>query len=340
MKKTAAELAEITGGTLYGDGSVIIDDVCSAESAGPSHVTFARGVYAEHIEEMQAGVILVDELPANYTKNLIVVPDCRRSFGELIDLYRPENRFTPGIHETAVIAPTAQLGKDVCIMAYAVVEDGAEIGDGTVLYPYCYVGKQARIGKDCELNPGAVVHENSILGDRVVLRAHAVVGGQGFGFSTDENGHHHHIRQLGRAVIGDDAEIGACSTVDNGAMNNTVVGSGTKIDNLCHLGHNVEVGKDCFLCAQVGVAGSTKVGNHVIMAGQTGVNGHISIADGVICGGKAGIVGSIKEPGTYLGYPARPHAKWGRVEAALSHLPDLMKKIRKLEKQLAELEKK
>ncbi len=338
MKKTAAELAEIIGGTLYGDSTVVIDDVCSAESAGPSHVTFARGIYAEHIEEMQAGVILVDELPAHYTKNLIVVPDCRRSFGELIDLYRPENRFTPGIHETAVIAPTAQLGKDVCIMAYAVVEEGAEIGDGTVLYPYCYVGKQAKIGKDCELNPGAVVHENSILGDRVVLRAHAVVGGQGFGFSTDENGHHHHIRQLGRAVIEDDAEIGACSTVDNGAMNNTVVGSGTKIDNLCHLGHNVEVGKDCFLCAQVGVAGSTKIGNHVIMAGQTGVNGHISIGDGVICGGKAGIVGTIKEPGTYLGYPARPHAQWGRIEAATSRLPELVKRIRKLEKQLAELE--
>ncbi len=340
MKKTAAELAEICGGTLYGDGAVVIDDVCSAESAGPSHVTFARGIYAEHIEEMQAGVILVDELPAHYTKNLIVVPDCRRSFGELIELFRPENRFVPGIHETAVISPTAHLGKDVCIMAYAVIEDGAEIGDGTVIYPYCYIGKQAKVGKDCELNPGAVVHENSILGDRVVLRAHAVVGGQGVGFSTDENGHHHHIRQLGRAVIEDDAEIGACSTVDNGAMNNTVVGSGTKIDNLCHLGHNVEVGKDCFLCAQVGVAGSTKIGNHVIMAGQTGVNGHISIGDGVICGGKAGIIGTIKEPGTYLGYPARPHAQWGRVEAALSHLPELVKKVRRLEKQLAELEKK
>lgn len=339
MKKTAGELAKLVGGTLYGDSSVVIDDVCSAESAGPSHITFARGVYAEHIEEMKAGVILVDELPKTFTKNLIVVPDARRSFGELIELYRPENKFEPGIHETAVISPNATIGKDVCIMAYAVIEDGAEIGDGTVIYPYCYVGKQARIGKDCELNPGAVVHENSILGDRVVLRAHAVVGGQGFGFSTDENGHHHHIRQLGRAVIGDDAEIGACSTVDNGALNNTVVGQGTKIDNLCHLGHNVEVGTDCFLCAQVGVAGSTKVGNHVIMAGQTGVNGHITIVDNAVFGGKTGIIGTIKEPGTYLGYPARTHAQWGRVEAALSHLPELMKKVRRLEKQLAEKEK-
>lgn len=225
-------------------------------------------------------------------------------------------------------------------MAYAVIEEGAEIGDGCVIYPYCYIGKYAKLGKDCELNPGAVVHENSILGDRVVLRAHAVVGGQGFGFSTDEAGHHHHIRQLGRAVIRDDVEIGACSTVDNGAMNNTIVGSGTKIDNLCHLGHNVEVGQDNFLCAQVGIAGSTKVGDHVIMAGQTGVNGHITICDNAVFGGKTGIIGTIKTPGTYLGYPARTHAQWGRVEAALSHLPELMKKIRRLEKQLAEKEEK
>lgn len=338
MKKTAGELAKIVGGTLYGDSTVVIDDVRSAESAGPSHITFARGIYAEHIEEMKAGVILVDELPKTCTKNLIVVPDCRRSFGDLVDLYHSENRFTPGIHPTAIVSDKAVIGKDVCIMAYAVIEDGAEIGDGTVIYPYTYIGKNAKVGKDCELNPGSVVHENSVLGDRVVLRAHAVIGGQGFGFSTDENGHHHHIRQLGRAVIGDDVEIGACSTVDNGALNDTVVGNGTKIDNLVHLGHNVQVGTDCFLCAQTGIAGSTTIGNHCILAGQTGVNGHIAITDNVILGGKSGVVGAIKEPGVYMGYPTRTHAQWGRVEVAASHLPELMKKVRQLEKKLKELE--
>ena len=129
MKKTAGEIAALIGGTLYGDSTVLIDDVASAESAGPSHVTFARGVYAEHIEEMQAGVILVDELPAHYTKNLIVVPDARRSFGELIEVFRPENKWKPGIHETAVISEKALIGKDVTIMAYAVIEEGAEIGE-------------------------------------------------------------------------------------------------------------------------------------------------------------------------------------------------------------------
>lgn len=334
MKKTAAELAEIVHGVLHGDGSVIIDDVRSAESAGPSHVTFARGIYAEHIEEFKAGVILVDELPKGCTKNVIVVSDCRRAFGELIDLYHPENRFTPGIHPTAVISDTAVIGKDVCIMPYTVIDDGAVIGDGTIIYPYTYIGKNAVIGKNCELNPGSVVHENTVIGDRVVLRAHAVVGGQGFGFSTDENGHHHHIRQLGKVVIGNDCEVGAGTAIDNGALNDTSVGNGTKIDNLVHLGHNVQIGEDCFIIAQTGIAGSTTVGNHCILAGQTGVNGHVNITDNVVLGGKSGVIGNINEPGVYMGYPARTHAQWGRVEVAVSRLPELMKKIRVLERKL------
>ena len=131
-------------------------------------------------------------------------------------------------------------------MPYAVIDDGAVIGDNTVIFPHVYIGKNVRVGVGCELNPGVVIHENSILGDRVVLRSHAVIGGQGFGFSTDEQGHHTHIRQLGKAILKDDVEVGASSAVDNGAMNDTVVGRGTKIDNLVHLGHNVEVGEDCF----------------------------------------------------------------------------------------------
>lgn len=337
MEKTTGEIASLVGGKLYGDPNVVINDVCSAESAGPHHVTFARGLYAEHINEMNAGVILVDELPKDTNKNVIVVPDARRSFGELVDLFHPETHYKAGIHPTAVVSPTAKIGKDVCIMPYVVVDDHAVIGDHTVVFPYVYVGKNARIGKDCEINPGAVIHENTVIGDRVVLRAHAVIGGQGFGFSTDQEGHHTHIRQLGRAVIENDVEVGAGTAVDNGALNDTVVHSGTKIDNLVHLGHNVEVGRDCFIIAQTGVAGSSKIGNHCILAGQTGVNGHISIADNVIIGGKSGVVGSVKKPGIYMGYPLRSHAQWGRVEVIVSHLPELYKKVQKMEKLLSKL---
>ena len=340
MKKTVSEIAEFLGGKLYGDGTHIIEDVRSAESAGPEHATFARGIYAEHIEEMQAGVILVDELPETYTKNLIVVDDCRRSFGQLIELYHPEPRYSGEIHPTAVISPTAVIGKNVTVMAYAVIDDRVVIGDNTVIFPYVYIGKNVKVGCYCELNPGAVIHENSVIGDRVVLRAHAVIGGQGFGFSTDEKGHHIHIRQLGRAVLKDDVEVGSASAVSNGAMNDTVVGRGTKIDNLVHLGHNVEVGEDCFIIAQVGIAGSTKIGNSCILAGQVGITGHIKITDNVTLGGKTGVLGDIDKPGTYVGYPSRPHGAWGREQVMLARLPEMMKKIKKIEKSLAEQEDK
>lgn len=334
MKKTAEELAKLVGGTVYGDGSVIIEDVASAESAGPVHITFARGIYAEHIEEMQAGAILVDALPAHYTKNLIVCSDSRRAFGQLIDVFHPEIKFPAGIHPTAVIAESAKIGEGAVIMAHTVIEDGAEIGAGSVIYPNCYVGHNTTLGENCELYPGAVVHENCRLGNRVVLRAHAVIGGQGFGFSTDERGRHTHIRQLGNVILEDDVEVGAGSAIDNGAMNSTIVHRGTKIDNLVHLGHNVEVGEDCFIIAQVGIAGSTKIGNHCILAGQSGITGHISICDGVTLGGKTGVLGNITKPGTYVGYPARPHGEWGRLEVMLGHLPDIFKKLKKLEKLL------
>ena len=339
MKKTIEELARYVGGTVYGDGTGVITDVCSAESAGPMHVTFARGIYAEHIEEMHAGAILVDELPASYTKTLIVVHDCRRAFGQLIDLFHPEVKFPAGIHPTAVVSAKAEIGSGVCIMAHVVVEDGARIGDGTVIYPNVYVGHDVVIGKDCEINPGAVIHENSILGDRVVLRANAVIGGQGFGFSTDSMGRHTHIRQLGNVILEDDVEVGAGSAVDNGAMNHTIVRRGTKIDNLVHLGHNVEIGTDCFIIAQTGIAGSTKVGNHCILAGQTGVTGHVEICDGVTLGGKSGVIGNITKPGTYVGFPARPHTEWGRMEVIMNRLPELFKRVKKIEKLLDTLSK-
>lgn len=335
MKKTVGDIADIIGGTVYGDASVVIEDVKSAESAGPHHITFARGIYAEHIEEMKAGAILVDELPETYTKNLIVVSDCRRAFGELIDLYHPEPVYEASIHPTAVISDTAQLGKNVTVMAYVVIDEGAVIGDGTVIFPHSYIGKEVHVGAHCEINPGVVIHENTIIGDRVVLRAHAVIGGQGFGFATDEKGHHTHIRQLGRVILHDDVEVGAGSAVDNGAMNDTVIGRGTKIDNLVHIGHNVEIGEDCFIIAQVGIAGSTQVGNGCVIAGQSGIAGHLKITDHVTLGAKSGVIGNIETPGVYMGFPHRPHGDWGREQVMIKRLPDMIKKIKKIEKSMS-----
>lgn len=339
MQKTAGEIAKLLGGTLYGDAETVITDVKSAESAGPSHVTFAKGIYLEYIEQFNAGLILVDELIENCDKNLVVVKDCRGAFGKLIEIFHPQQSFNSGIHKSAVVSETAKISKNACIMAYAVIDDNVTIDDNTVIFPFVYIGKNSIIGKNCEINPSAVIHENTLIGNNVVIRAHAVIGGQGFGFSTDETGRHTHIRQLGKVVVGDDVEIGAGTTVDNGALNDTIIKRGTKIDNLVHLGHNVEVGEDCFIIAQTGIAGSTKIGNKCILAGQSGIVGHLKITDNVTIGAKSGVIGNISEPGFYTGFPAKKHSKWGRIEATLLHLPDMLKKVRKLEKKLAEIEK-
>lgn len=338
MQKTVGEIATLLGGTLYGNSEVIITDVKSAESAGPNHVTFAKGVYLEYIDKFNAGVILVDDYIENCEKNLIVVKDCRGAFGKLIEIFHPKKVVTPGIHPTAVIGENSKISESACIMAYSVIDNNVTIGDETIIYPYVYVGENTSIGKNCEINPGAVLHENTVIGNNVVIRAHSVIGGQGFGFSTDENGRHTHIRQLGKVVVKDDVELGAGTTIDNGAMNDTIIGRGTKIDNLVHLGHNVEVGEDCFIIAQTGIAGSTKIGNKCILAGQSGIVGHLKIADNVTIGAKSGVIGNISEAGFYAGFPAKKHAKWGRIEATLNHLPDMFKKLRKLDKKIIELE--
>lgn len=336
MKKTVRELADLVGGKIIGSPDTVIVDVKSAEKASSEDITFATGIYAEHLDQIQAGAVLVEEDLSCGQGTLIVVPDARRAFGQIVSLFHPPVKISAGVHATAVIGKNVKMGQDVSVMAYAVVEDDAVIGDRTVIYPHTYIGRGVRIGEDSEIYPGAVIHDHCILGSRVVLRSHAVIGGQGFGFSTDEKGHHTHIEQIGNVVLEDDVEIGAGSAVDNGTMDSTLVRRGTKIDNLVHLGHNVEVGEDCFLIAQTGVAGSTKIGNQCILAGQTGVTGHISIADHVVLGGKSGVVGNIKEPGVYVGYPARPRGEWGRMEVLMGRLPELLKKIRKLEKQIGD----
>ena len=224
-------------------------------------------------------------------------------------------------------------------MPYAVIGKNVEIGKGSTIYPYVFLGDNVKIGEGSVLYPGAVIHENCVLGKNAVIRAHAVIGGEGFGFAT-EKGKHTRIPQIGNVTLGDDVEIGACTCLDNATLGSTKVGRGTKIDNLVHLGHNVEIGDDCFLIAQTGIAGSTKAGNHVIFAGQTGCTGHITIGDNAVFAGKSGITGNVKGNQVYAGFPIRPHMEWSRTQVYLKHLPEMAKTVKALQKKIAELEKK
>ena len=221
---------------------------------------------------------------------------------------------------------------------------GARIGPRTILHPGSAVLDEARIGADCVLWTGAVVRERCVLGDRVVLQPNAVVGSDGFGFAFDLQGDgggpvHRKVPQAGIARIEDDVELGACTCVDRATLGETVVGRGTKVDNLVQIGHNVRIGPLSLIVAQVGISGSTEIGSGVVLAGQVGIVGHVKIGDGARIGAQAGVPNDVPEGATYTGYPAMPHREWLRTMAALPRVPDLVKQVRKLEARIAELER-
>ena len=310
MKKTVKELAQFLGGTVIGDENREISDVKGLAEAGSDDISFAVEPYTEYLPQVHAGAVITEkEYPAG-DNTLVLVENPRLAFSKLLELFHPRQSVQKGIHSMAVVDESAKIGENTAVMAYAV------------------------IGKN-----GAVIMENTVMGDNAVIRAHAVIGGEGFGFAT-KDGKHTRIPQIGNVTIGDDVEIGACTTIDNGTLGSTKVGRGTKIDNLVHLGHNVEIGEDCFVIAQTGIAGSTKVGNHVIFAGQTGCTGHITIGDNVTFAGKSGIVGNVASNTVNAGFPARPHIEWSRTQVYIKKLPDLAKTVKALEKRIAELEEK
>lgn len=339
LKKTVQELAALLGGTVIGDGTREIEDIKGLQEAGMQDITFAVDPYTEYLPQVHAGAVIVEkEVPAG-DNTLVLVKNPRLAFSQLLVLFHPRQTVARGIHPTAVVDDSAVLGDNAAVMAYAVIGRNVRIGKNCVIYPYVFIGDNVTIGDDAVIYPGAVIHENCQLGDRLVVRAHAVIGGEGFGFATNE-GRHTRIPQIGNVKIGDDVEIGACTCIDNGTLDSTVVKRGTKIDNLVHLGHNVEIGEDCFIIAQVGIAGSTKAGNHCIFAGQVGCTGHITIGDNAVFAGKTGITGNVEGNQVYAGYPMQPHMEWKRSQVYLKHLPDMAKKIKQLEKKIAELEKK
>lgn len=339
MKKTVQELAEFLGGKVIGNGEALIDDVKGLAEAGTTDISFAVDPYTEYLPQVHAGAVIVEkEVPAG-DNTLIVVENPRLAFSKLLVLFHPRQSVESGIHPSAVIDNTASVGTGTAVMAYAVVGKHVSIGEDCTIYPYVFIGDNVKIGRGTVIFPGAVIHENCVLGERNVIRAHAVIGGEGFGFAT-KDGRHTRIPQIGNVEIGDDVEIGACTCIDNATLGSTKVARGTKIDNLVHLGHNVEIGEDCFIIAQTGIAGSTKAGNHVIFAGQTGCTGHITIGDNAVFAGKSGIVGNMEGNQTYAGFPARPHMEWSRTQVYIKRLPEMAKTIKALEKKIAALEKK
>ena len=233
--------------------------------------------------------------------------------------------------------PGAKIGKGVSIQSFCVVEDGSEIGDGTVLYPGVCIGKGALVGAGCVLYQGVVIREGCRIGDNVIIHCNSVVGSDGFGYARD-GAKYVKVPQRGIVILADDVELGACVTVDRATIGETVIGRGTKIDNLVQIAHNVKIGEDTVIVAQAGIAGSTRVGSRAQLGGQVGVAGHITIGDEVGVGAQSGVTGDLPSRGVFSGMPAIPHGEWLRAAVVFPKLPELKKKIAELEKRLAELE--
>ena len=340
--KTAAyplgQLAALIEGELIGDGGLTITGASSLEDAQAGHISYVAGPEAlPRGEQSDASALIVTPATLTTLKPVIITEDPRLAFSKVLELFAPERRLPIGIHPTAHVGANAHLGKRVAIGAGAFVGDNVVIGDDVIIHPLVYLGHEVTIGDGTELHPQTYLGDRVTLGKRVLIHAGTAIGGDGFGYLQTEQGHRK-IPQIGTVIIEDDVEIGANSTVDRATVTATRIGRGTKIDDHVHIAHNVVIGEHCLLCGQVGISGSVTIGNFVVLAGQVGVSDHVRIADRAIISGGAKVWGNICGPGVYSGIPARPHQAAFRVTAAQQKLPELLKRVRDLEKKLAKLE--
>lgn len=340
--KTLSELAVLTGSRVVGSGGEVIRDVAGIEDAGPGDITFlANPRYAPLLASTGASAVILDEAAAAGVdnRNLLVAKDPMLAFIEVLKVLRPQPRPGPGIDPRAVVHPDAVLAEGVSVQAGAFIDSGARIGAGSSVYPGVYIGRSVEVGEQTLLYSNVSIREGSKIGSRVIVHCSAVIGSDGFGFARDGS-RHMKIPQTGIVVIGDDVEIGACVTIDRATVGETVVARGTKIDNLVHLAHNVKVGEDSLIVAQVGVSGSTKIGSRVTLAGQVGVAGHVVVADDSIIGAKSGVTKDVTQGGVFTGYPVLPHRVWLKAQALFAKIPEMKRRIDELEKKLSEFEEK
>jgi len=334
MPFSAADIANQLQGKVVGDPSITLKGFAPADRAKAGDLTFAEneGFFAR-AEQSEASAIIVGGDFKSASKTLIQVSDARVAFAKALELFFPEARPSAGIHPTAIIAPSAKVDSTAHVGPHCVVGERAHIGARSVLHGGNHVGADCRLGDDVILFPNVTLYARTELGNRVRLHAGTVIGSDGFGYVLDK-GTHRKVPQIGNVVVGDDVEIGANVTIDRGALGPTIIGKGTKIDNLVMIAHNVEIGEHSILVGQVGIAGSTKLGNYVVLAGQVGIAGHLKIGDQVTVAAKSGVMNDIPDRQTWFGSPAQPDKVTKRQLIALRQLPDWLKRIAALEKKL------
>ena len=337
MPLTAAQIAEKLQGEVVGDGEVELTGFAPADGARPGDLTFAeQAAYFAAAELSQASAVLVSGDFTSAQKVLIRVPNTRVAVARLLPLFFPPEQHAQGIHPSAVIAASAQIDPTAHVGPHCMIGERVRLGARTVLIGGNHLGPDCQIGEDVCLFPNVVLYPKTQLGNRVRIHAGTVIGSDGYGYVFDE-GRHRKMLQVGRVVIHDDVEIGANTAIDRGALGDTIIGAGTKIDNLVHVAHNVVFGRHCLIMGQVGFAGSTQLGDYCVIASQSGIAGHLKLGNQATVGAKSGVMRDIPDKGTVLGMPAAPDKQAKRQMIALTQLPDLIHRTRELEKQVAEL---
>lgn len=339
--KRLGELAALVGGQVEGDAALEIHGVAGLEAAAPGQLSFyASSRYKRALEQTKASAVLVGKDAPATGKSLVRVENPHLAFARISQGFHPPRSFAPGRSDRASIHPDARVHAEATVMAFVTIERGAAVGARAVLHPGVFLGEHAQVGDDSVLHPNVTVYDRCIVGQRCVLHAGAVLGADGFGFAFDPKPPEHvKIPQAGIAVLEDDVELGACSCVDRATLGQTVVGRGTKIDNLVQVAHNVTIGPYSLLCAQAGISGSTRLGQGVVLGGQAGVAGHLKIGALARIGAQAGVPQDVEDGASLMGTPSMPTLGWYRASSTFAKLPELARELRALRKRVDELEK-
>ena len=334
---SASQIAGHVKGEVIGDPSALATGVAPADMAKEGDLTFAeKDAHLLAAEKSAASLILTSMECGAQAKTYIRVANARVAFAKVVPLFFPAEPVVAEIHPSAVVAASAIIHESARIGPHCVIGDGVRIGARSELHGGNHIGRGSQIGADVRLFPNVVIYDRTLLGDRVVIHSGSVIGGDGYGYVFDA-GAHRKIMQVGNVVIHDDVEIGANAAIDRAAMGSTVIGEGTKIDNLVHIAHNVVVGRHCLIMGQVGFAGSTQMGNYAVIASQSGIGGHLMIGNQATVGAKSGVMRDVPDGGVVLGIPAMPDKHTKRQWVGMQQLPETTKRVRALERLLAEL---
>ncbi|MFM7662003.1 MAG: UDP-3-O-(3-hydroxymyristoyl)glucosamine N-acyltransferase [Bacteroidota bacterium] len=343
MEFSAVQIAELVNGKIEGDSTVCVNTLAKIEEGHIGALSFlANPKYEEFIYTTKSSVCIVNDsfmpsksLPESLT--LIKVKDAYSCFAKLLELYSQISKKKPGIESPVNISESATLGKDIHVGAFSYIADHTKIGDKVIIYPHVFIDNNVEIGENSIIHPGVKIYNDCKVGKNCIIHAGTIIGADGFGFATDENGIFQKVPQIGNVVIEDNVEIGSNTTIDRATMGSTFIRTGSKIDNLCQIAHNVDFGSNSAMAAQAGIAGSAKIGNRVLIGGQAGISGHLHIADETKIVAQSGIPSTVKKAETLMGSPGIPIEDFKKSYFGFRKLPIILNKIQELEKKIKDI---